>query len=248
LRFRDAGGTELSYWIESWDNAGDSLLWVRLPTIPSGDTDVYLYYGDPLLSGASDPHSTFLFFDGFDDHAPGAFVDQWTPAGVFRAADDGGTRVLDDTGSGQEVTAGHAAMTGVAARQRIRSVSGTIDHAGLIVAYNDSTHLVYGGIATNTVAQIWEKNGGGFVQIGSDWPIPNVGVLWHVQELGIIGSTVSVSVDGTLLGSATTGAPNTGDTGFFSQYGSEQSYRDWHLVRRLTSSEPTVSVSSEETL
>ena len=74
LRLRDARGIELSHWIESWDNTGDSLLWVRVPTLPGGDTVIYLYYGDSTLPNGSNPASTFLFFDGFDDHMPGGRV------------------------------------------------------------------------------------------------------------------------------------------------------------------------------
>ena len=60
-------------------------MWVRVPTLPNGDTAIYLYYGDHGLADASNPGSTFLFFDGFDEHMPGDFVNGWTPVGIFRA-------------------------------------------------------------------------------------------------------------------------------------------------------------------
>jgi hypothetical protein len=248
LRFRDDTGTELSYWIESWDNSGDSLVWVRVPNLPTGDTTIYLYYGDPLLTSASDPHSTFLFFDGFDEHPVGDFIDGWDPPGVFRAADDGGARVFDDVGTGQFVIAAHDSFSGVAVRQRGRSVTGTIDATGLVGAYTDAMNGIYGGLDTTSTVDIWERNAGVDAQIGITWAVPDVGTAWHIQEFSILGSTVSVSIDGTLAGSGTTTLPDIGVTGFRSQVSGDQYSRDWHLVRNYTSPEPSATVGSEQNL
>src|SRR3990172_4003311 len=39
VRFTDASGNELSYWIESWDYAGKSAsIWVKVPSIAVGAT------------------------------------------------------------------------------------------------------------------------------------------------------------------------------------------------------------------
>ncbi|MCZ7358032.1 MAG: DUF2341 domain-containing protein [Candidatus Methanoperedens sp.] len=67
LRFRDAGGAELSYWFETWDYANRSaLVWVNVSSIlASGDTSMRMYYGNPGAASASDGTKTFEFFDDF---------------------------------------------------------------------------------------------------------------------------------------------------------------------------------------
>ena len=38
-------------------------IWVKVPSIPSGGTTIYLYYGNPAASAASNGTTTFVFFD-----------------------------------------------------------------------------------------------------------------------------------------------------------------------------------------
>ncbi len=67
VRFTHSDGTtELKFWIESWDNLNRlAYVWVRVPAVSPGDTPIYLYYGNPEASSASDGNSTF---DSFDDN------------------------------------------------------------------------------------------------------------------------------------------------------------------------------------
>jgi len=64
VRFTDAGGVELSYWIESW-GAGNAKIWVKVPSIPVGATTIRMYYGNPSASSSSKGDNTFIFFDDF---------------------------------------------------------------------------------------------------------------------------------------------------------------------------------------
>ncbi len=57
----------LNYWIEEWNAAGDSRIWVAVPSVDgSGSTMTYMYYGNPGASDASDGDATFEFFDDFE--------------------------------------------------------------------------------------------------------------------------------------------------------------------------------------
>jgi hypothetical protein len=48
LRFTDASGTELiPFWIESWNPPTSASIWVKVPSIPTEGTTIYLYYGNP---------------------------------------------------------------------------------------------------------------------------------------------------------------------------------------------------------
>jgi hypothetical protein len=68
------GATQIPFWIERWNAVSQAaIVWVQLPSIPAAGTTVYLYYGNPSATTASDGTSTFLFFDDFESgpKAPG---------------------------------------------------------------------------------------------------------------------------------------------------------------------------------
>ena len=103
------------------------------------------------------------------------------------------------------------------------------DVAERLAASNGRGHLrdmVYGGIVSKDIAQIWYREAGTFTQIGSDWSITGLNLddgNWHTQELRLHGDTVELYIDDVFIGStsvAGTGsaAGTTGQTGFWSQY------------------------------
>jgi len=64
LRFYQVDGTELNYWIEEWNTSATSTIWVK---VVANNTDtIYMYYGNPSASSASDGDVTFEFFDDFE--------------------------------------------------------------------------------------------------------------------------------------------------------------------------------------
>ena len=67
IRFTDADGNELSYWIESWDYSGRrAKIWVNVTSIPtSGNVKIRMYYGNPNATSASNGDTTFELFDDF---------------------------------------------------------------------------------------------------------------------------------------------------------------------------------------
>lgn len=60
LRF-SYNGTSLNYWIEDWDNIGETAnVWINVPSIPSsGQTILYMYYGKAGETAVSGFSSTF---------------------------------------------------------------------------------------------------------------------------------------------------------------------------------------------
>jgi hypothetical protein len=60
------GVTLLPFWIESWNSVAQTgSIWVRMPSVPNGTSTLYLYYGNPGATSASDGSATFEFFDDF---------------------------------------------------------------------------------------------------------------------------------------------------------------------------------------
>jgi len=60
LRFKheNGGNVYLDYWIETNDSTSASV-WVKIPQIPSGDSWLYMFYGNPSAEGKSDFYSVF---------------------------------------------------------------------------------------------------------------------------------------------------------------------------------------------
>lgn len=66
LRFVDVSGNELSYWIESWDHANRlAKIWVKVSSVPAGNTNIRMYYGNPNAISASNGEATYELFDDF---------------------------------------------------------------------------------------------------------------------------------------------------------------------------------------
>jgi hypothetical protein len=66
IRFRDSdGSTELAHWRESYIDSTSAVFWVKVPSIPSGNKTIYMYYGNDAADSGSDGDATFIFFDDF---------------------------------------------------------------------------------------------------------------------------------------------------------------------------------------
>jgi Domain of unknown function (DUF2341)/SprB repeat len=63
LRFYDINNNVCNYWIESWNNAGSSVVWVNV--VSAASTSVYMYYGNAAAPAVSNGATTFDFFDDF---------------------------------------------------------------------------------------------------------------------------------------------------------------------------------------
>jgi hypothetical protein len=76
IRFCEADGTLLDYWIEAWSATGDSKLWVEVAS--SSTSVIYMYYGNPSANSASSGINTFLFFEDFNRANSGTVGNGWT--------------------------------------------------------------------------------------------------------------------------------------------------------------------------
>ena len=60
IRFTQSDGTaEIYYWIESGINTTATDIWTKVPSIPTGDSTIYIYYGNSGASAASSESNTF---------------------------------------------------------------------------------------------------------------------------------------------------------------------------------------------
>ncbi|MFA4930827.1 MAG: DUF2341 domain-containing protein, partial [Patescibacteria group bacterium] len=64
VRFTDNSNNFLDYWIETWNDGGDSKVWVEIPAI--GTDTIEILYGNSWHIDRSHGDNTFVFFDGFE--------------------------------------------------------------------------------------------------------------------------------------------------------------------------------------
>jgi hypothetical protein len=76
-RFTDSDGdTLLSYWIESGCNTTSTKIWVNVTNIPASSIKtIYVYYGNPSASSASNATNTFDIYANFQDGTFQGWVD-----------------------------------------------------------------------------------------------------------------------------------------------------------------------------
>lgn len=125
LRFTDASGTELlPHWLETSVPTISFRAWVRVPEVPEDDIgSIYMWYGNPNATDASDAAATFHFWDGFDGNE---LSDTWTSNGEYVVA--GGTLTITNGSvySAMEITE----APGWVAEARMRWPNDDDNHAG----------------------------------------------------------------------------------------------------------------------
>ncbi|MCK9578301.1 DUF2341 domain-containing protein [bacterium] len=68
LRFTSSDGkTLLDYWIESKTDSSTATVWVKVPSLISGNTSIFMYYGNTSAVTTSNGSNVFTLFDDFDD-------------------------------------------------------------------------------------------------------------------------------------------------------------------------------------
>jgi hypothetical protein len=66
LRFTNSSGTSLDYWLEKKVDSTSAIVWVEVDTLTaSGDTLIYMYYGNGASTSSSSGLNTFILFDDF---------------------------------------------------------------------------------------------------------------------------------------------------------------------------------------
>jgi N-acetylneuraminic acid mutarotase len=71
--------TEIPFWIEGWNASLQvATIWVKVPSIPTTGTTIYLYYGNATANSASNGLSTFQFFDDFESWKGYTGTTGWT--------------------------------------------------------------------------------------------------------------------------------------------------------------------------
>jgi hypothetical protein len=253
IRFNTKAGTYIDYWIESFTVSTTATVWLELPnaiTDPGSDT-IWMYYGNPSASSASNGDNTFLFFDGFEGTSIN--TSKWTPTGggitvaasvVTLAASS--TNSLNSLLSSPFVTQENTILrayikTEYYASSRGEQTFGTMDD---ITGYN--VRCNYNHRYADWVNMYINANQDGTYKNGAiaGWSAS----VWHIHELFRHGQA-DWRVDGANLVTVSTYYPTTDIPIYIrsNYYSAPLSiYMDWTLVRKYISSEPTVVVGTAQ--
>lgn len=88
-------GTGLSYWIEQWNENGQTRIWVKIPLLKAkSQNTITMHYGNSYATPVSDGNKTFLFFDDFED---GSYTGRWNNISVGEVTEHNGQLSLKES-------------------------------------------------------------------------------------------------------------------------------------------------------
>jgi hypothetical protein len=256
LRFTNAGDNLLDYWVESKTDGVSVTIWVEVDDIEaSTDTSVYMYYGNPAASSASDGDDTFEFFDDFED----GDISDWSQYGngTVTIADDSGNYVLLKTAN-NDPHGGYSLFNNgslsdfeaVFKTKRINETGGNQNRYGI----EDGSFNGYGPRMADfnslpSAFAIERRAGGGGSNIATKNTSAYQWNTWMTVKFRKYGSTLefelynssesmveSISVSNSLY--------NSFDR--FVVHGGWEFYTDDIIVRKYASPEPTCTIGPEE--
>jgi outer membrane protein assembly factor BamB len=271
MRFRDPAGSQIPYWIEpGTENSSNTRVWVKVPNIPSsGNTTIYMTYGNPTLSSASNGTATFSFFDDFKS----LDTTKWnvTASGNAKASVSNGELVLNASGgspSGDSVsvilksTWQGSYIIGTKARRLFvpdESQTGIIWRVNETGDWYGNEHWIYQCYYNGSdSAYLIMSNDTGFTGAGlTSVPISSAGVTGYIKRDYPEKNYYSV-VDGTQQGGSLNEVTDGGWTtvrdtnrvginanNYYSVPKFDFRY-DWFFVANYSLPEPTIYVGEEQ--
>ncbi len=261
IRFYDANGTSLNYWIENWNSSGTSTIWVEVAT--SGTDRIYMYYDNAAASSASNGNATFDFFDDFSGDLSKWTIDSENTDKVYISTSAGNPSpsLRHDPDSSQTknsyfdtrlITKDYKMLNGIIEYEvylagtpriihqlgwRVQSLNFENGYCWRVqTASADGGHLRFTGRAS------WSPFGTAFNYVSAN--------TWHTVKEVVSGSTYTGYVDGGSAYSGTDGTKLTADYLVSHVHGVSLTASSYVLVdnirvRKYASPEPTATVGNE---
>lgn len=100
IRIFDENNSPLNFWIESWNKEGASTIWVKVPSL--GTDRIYMSYGYPNASSASNGSNVFDYFEDFNYGTEADLLKVWTKHGNPTLELSNGAVTISTSGSNEE--------------------------------------------------------------------------------------------------------------------------------------------------
>ncbi|HQA33935.1 MAG TPA: DUF2341 domain-containing protein [Casimicrobium huifangae] len=203
-----AGATELPYWIETWDSAGTSTLWVKVAA--ANTASLHLYFGNAAATAVSDGAATFELFDDFTSLAAWTLRTQATGTAVQATVDGRSVAQLTspDLSNGSVLTRPFASSGTAGYVIETRAQRPTPGSDGILVAFTDnSLNASYSDLPDNGYIGYLFRHGNsrsGLIRMvnagaagSGEWSIVDSGVAdqWYVGGLRWSGDTLTSERD-----------------------------------------------------
>jgi hypothetical protein len=252
IRFTDTDGvTNLNYWLESGCNTTSTKIWVKVPSIPASSTKtIYVYYGNPSATSASNGSATFIFFDDFSTD-PSTRYDfynwYYSPTWSWDSTNQWILIKTLSTYGVMGVLHKTLSLQDMALEINLYSESGSNSWIGLLARYTGTTEGDGLRGVYNYYEQQLELRGTNIADVNMAAPARN---NWYKMVWKMSGTSHVLQFwsGNTLLGENSgtqTTTVNTGRLGFGAYY--EDIRYDNFRVRKYIPPEPTTSVGNEET-
>ncbi|MBD3312143.1 DUF2341 domain-containing protein, partial [archaeon] len=246
LRFINESGQELNYFHEY-----DDKVWVRSNLQSSSDTDIKMYHGNPGANSRSNGDLVFEFFDDFED---GGYSDKWTVIGGTWIENNGFIKNTALT-CGVDLWQGglkSIRLPSIDERiisSKIKIITGENSYAAYSSKYYDDGNLLHSELrneATNVLR--------GHARVSDSWMTIHDQAftinenVWYELITKVDGSgNVEITVDGT-TNSFTDSDWDQTWTAVALQSCNTEVYFDDFYVRKYASTEPTVTIGSQESV
>jgi len=267
IRFTDSGGVnELSFYIELWDEVNlKAVVWVKVPVLEGGaTTDIYMYYGNPGASSASNGRETCELFEDFEDYAVGSSASPpWTifTTHMFFPYNPADFMVVNVAGQNSyQNEASSTAYPGGAYRDfsgsRYIVIGKVMDctggdnnpHPGVIFAFANSDNWdgIYLRESWNQIVRARVR--GGSWSAPQAWSVPIDRGVWYSIMVKVDEGSAQVYLDGDYIGGFTDAIAPTSGVGFlFFNNGYNYGYFDNLCVMKYVVPEPGYAIGAEET-
>ncbi|MCA9378789.1 DUF2341 domain-containing protein, partial [Candidatus Dojkabacteria bacterium] len=265
LRFTNVSGTSISYWLQSYTASTSAVVWVKVPSLPTGDTDIYMYYGNASATSASSGEDTFILFDDFEDGTidPAKWVET-DQVGGNEIYESGGrlnfVRAANDTWDKAVYAVGTYARANLSFESEYTWVSNfTGGYDAIMYGWHDSgagksyTDLIYAyynpgtGSASSIAHAVYEDGSGRSVPAGNYW---NEGTQYEIRvrakELG--GAYYDYSTDGGSNWTNTYNSSHSTESNFrpgWAFYSGTHAY-DNARIRKWMDTEPASAFAAEQ--
>lgn len=260
IRFFDKNHNPLNYWIEDWnDTEGVSTVWVKAAN--SGMEKIYMYYGYPDASSASNGSAVFEYFEGFDYASESELIQVWNKNGspVIELSDS----IVTITTSGAEEHGGQYISKNVGAAILLNNIvevyvkrfsdGGDVNHMANI-GYASSFGGPINDIISWAVLRHSPSPDGGIVVFGGNHggiASPPIGSFNIVKIYHQDGVSYAYEPPGTKVAEYSwPSEPPQGDYvllgGQTEKSGKGKASYDWIRIRKYTSQEPSADVGNEE--
>jgi hypothetical protein len=258
IRFTDAdGSTLLSHWRESYTASASATFWVKVPSVPSGNKTIYMYYGNASASSASDGDATFVFFDDFSGDLSKWNIHIDTDVAITSSYGNPAPS-LEISGGSTSSPYGFAAIGSDATYSTFQNgiieadvYPATVALPEIIFRGNYASNTGYKGrwdCRTGTESPWMKPPYSGWAAFGTAVTRFGIANQWQKAKLVINGSAFTIYSNDSLKSSVTdTQYSGPGEIGLANHYGTYARF-DNVRVRKYVSPEPTASLGSEESM